>query len=799
MTRPATERKAKGKPGKKPTWSSGAKTLVGSAASTRSRLWYTIGPGTLNEIYYPDVDQANTRSVRFLVTGENGFFSDEAWDVDYKVSSRDGVPCCQVDSTCKRGFYTLTKEIITDPVRDALLMRVRFVPRRGLALKLYLFADPHIADMGEQNNAWVGEYKGRQSLFAQRSGTALAMLSSPAMKRASCGYIGNSDGYTLLSKGKPLTGCNVAPEGNVGLTAEMDYSEEGTFTVALAFGDTPAEAAQQAGAGIFQPFEKTRDLFTREWQHCQGEYADLKDLSNMPLDLYRISTAVLEMHQSKRFPGGFVASLSTPWGFARGDKDIGGYHLLWPRDLVETAMGKLASGDAKTARSTLFYLRCTQEATGGWSQNMWLDGTPHWGAIQMDGVALPILLADQLRREDALDGYDALPMVRDAVRFLLSAGPYTGQGRWEELSGFSPYTMATQVAALLAAAELADLAARHDMAEFLRQTADAWHDAIDEFTYVTGTGLARQCDVDGYYIRMAPPQRVRRAEIGSLFNIMANLPFGQKHQRAAEVTSPDALALVRFGLRAAGDPRILNTIRVIDETLRSDMTTGTGWARSTSDGYGETAKGKPFVKHGIGRCWPLLAGERGHYELAAGNRDAALELLRTMARQGSECGMLPEQVWNAPDLPEHQLFNGHPTGSGMPLVWAHAEYIKLLRSLHSNAVWDLPPQTVQRYQVEKQTADFQIWTPTQRRGWLAGDKALRIDLPAAATIAWQAGPASGSLQTQDSGLGLHYAMLPITEMGSAAKLRFHLQPQDEKAGDLLSQTFFVRRTLRSGG
>ncbi|MEO6982614.1 MAG: glycoside hydrolase family 15 protein, partial [Edaphobacter sp.] len=486
-TRPKTLKRAKGKPGAKPRWTSGAKTIVGTAASSRSRIWYTIGNGTLNEIYFPDVDQANTRSVRFLIIDGSGFFSDEEWDADHRVEwLAPGVPACRIESHCKQGRYTLTKEIITDPVRDTLMMRVHFRPSPSNSdLSLYLFVDAHIGDQGADNNGWVGTYKGDKMLIASRERICLAAATAPPLKQASCGYVGKSDGYTALSHHEPLPESNIALKGNIAMTGEIDYANDGgVFVVSLACGAHPAEAAQQARAGVLQSFDKTRALFEQGWNELQSKYGDIADLSGQHLDMYRVSTAVLETHQSKRFPGGFVASLSLPWGFARSDGDVGGYHVLWPRDMVETAMGKLASGDAPSARSALFYLNCTQDKHGGWSQNMWLDGITHWGAVQMDGIALPILLADKLRREDAMDGYDAYPMVRRAAGFLLKHGPSTQQDRWETMPGYSPYTMATEVAALLAAADFEDDSGETEKAEFLRRTADAWNDAIDEFTYV---------------------------------------------------------------------------------------------------------------------------------------------------------------------------------------------------------------------------------------------------------------------------------------------------------------------------
>ena len=448
-------------------------------------------------------------------------------------------------------------------------------------------------------------------------------------------------------------------------------------------------------------------------------------------------------------------------------------------------MGKLASGDARAARSTLFYLGCTQNEDGGWSQNMWLDGTPNLGAIQMDGIALPILLADKLRRDDALDGYDPKPMVHAACVFVLQNGPVTQQDRWETTPGYSPYTMAVQVAALLAGADCADLRQAPDEAQFLRETADAWNDSIDELTYVQGTPLAKMHGVTGYYMRMTPPERIETREVGNLKILMPNHPFGRKHQKAMEIVSPDALALVRFGLRAADDPRMLDTVKVIDATLRRETRTGPTWKRATRDGYGEKPDGSPFKKSGEGRGWPLLSGERGHYEIAAGHHEQALEMLKTMARQTSECGMLPEQVWDADDIPSHELFNGRPSGSGMPLVWAHAEYIKLLRSLHTHEIWDAVPQAIARYVESRHPASFQIWRPEQRRAFVIAGKDLRIDLPGPAKITWQQRRQKRVTPTRNSGLGLHTVTLPTSGLGVGKAVRVWIdpvRPADEAKG-----------------
>lgn len=790
ITQPKKRRKAKGGPGDTPRWTSGAKTLVGTATSARSRIWFTVNNGALAEVYHPDVDQANTRSIRFLITGPEQFFSDEVWDADHRVEwLASGAPGCRIQTQCKQGCYTISKEIVTDPLRDILLLRVKFTPSQGRDLRLYLAVDPHIGDKGAENHAWAGAYKGVPMLFACREQISVAVACDPAPKQLSVGYIGTTDAYTLLSQHKPLPSTNVAEPGNVALAAEIDLqpAEDGTstFTVALACGNEPAEAGQQARAGLRQNFGRTLDLFVQGWNEKQADYLDVQDLSGGALDMYRVSTAMLETHQSKRFPGGFVASLSLPWGFERTDKDVGGYHVVWPRDLAEIAMGKLASGDARSARSTLFYLACTQDADGGWSQNMWLDGTQNLGAIQMDGIALPVLLADKLRRENALDGYDPKPMVHEATVFVLRHGPVTQQDRWETTPGYSPYTMAVQVAALLAGADCADERGAPEEAQFLRETADAWNDSIDELTYVQGTALARQHGVQGYYMRMTPPERMESRKVGKLKILMPNHPFGRKHQVATDIVSPDALALVRFGLRAADDPRVLDTVKIIDATLRRETSTGPTWTRATRDGYGEKPDGSAFKKSGQGRGWPLLSGERGHYEIAAGHREQALELLKTMARQTSECGMLPEQVWDAADIPSRELYNGRPTGSGMPLAWAHAEYIKLLRSLHANEIWDSVPQTIARYVKSRHPASFQIWRPEQRRAYLTAGKDLRIDLPGPAKIIWRQGGRKHHAPTRNSCLGLHTLTLPLSKLEAGKAVRIWIEPAEPAEGSKL--------------
>jgi glucoamylase len=251
--------------------------------------------------------------------------------------------------------------------------------------------------------------------------------------------------------------------------------------------------------------------------------------------------------------------------------------------------------------------------------------------------------------------------------------------------------------------------------------------------------------------------------------------LAQESEIPAEgLVSPDALALVRFGLRAPDDPRILDTITVIDRLLKVDLPAGPGWRRYNSDGYGEHNDGRPFDGTGEGRVWPLLIGERAHYELAIGNEAEARRLQATMEACASEGGMIPEQVWDADDIPERELFRGRPSGSAMPLVWAHAEYIKLVRSLAGGVVFDMPPYPVQRYLRNRQRARLRDWRPNWRRATLPAGQALRVELAAPAVVLWSADDwqTQHEVATEDTGLGLHAAELATQSLPRGARVSF---------------------------
>jgi glucoamylase len=770
---------APGWPGVPARWTSSAKNGIGTAVSRDSRVWFTLSHGILNEIYYPRVDCACTRDLGFVVTDGQSYFSEEKRHTCSDTSQvAPGIPAYRIHNTATDGRYRIEKEILTDPWRDVVLQRVRFVPLQGTLadFRLYALLAPHLVNAGAGNTAWVGDYKGSAMLFAEREDHALALAASAPWLARSAGFVGVSDGWQELYANKRLDPTYARAEnGNVAVTGEIDLVAcAGTFVLAVGFGPTAMEAGQHALITLLEDFDETHAEYVRAWREWHARLVD-----GVPPDqrtrLYHISAATLRTHESKRVEGGIIASLSIPWGFSKPDDDLGGYHLVWPRDLVEIAGGFLAIGAHEHVRRVLRYLQVTQEPDGHWSQNMWLDGMPYWDGVQMDETALPILLVDLAAREGVIDtGWrDALwPMVRRAAAYLARNGPGSPQDRWEEQPGYAPFTVAAEIAALLIAADLADAASNTIAARYLRDTADAWNDSIDRWLYVQGTELAHLHDVDGYYVRVAAADRADTAAPGRACVPIRNRPDDETTGAAALIVSVDALAFVRFGLRAADDPRILNTVKVIDATLKVDTPRGPVWRRYQGDVYGEHADGGAYDGTGVGRGWPLLTGERAHYELAAGRPHVAARLAQAMEAIAGESGLLPEQVWDSADIPARELYFGHASGSAMPLVWAHAEYLKLCRSLFDGRLFDQPPQTVERYLVQRTTSDRVVWRFNNQVRTIPANRSLRVETLAPAVVHWSADDwqTVHDTSTRDTTLGVHVADLATRELASGERV-----------------------------
>jgi glucoamylase len=725
--------RASGAPGIEPRWSHSAKDVVGTAYSTASPIWFTASGGVLSEIYYPTIDRPQIRDLQYLVTDGETFFHDVHRDQDTSIEYLGerglGVRIINAD---RAGRYRVVMEVITDPHQPCVLLDTRLEANADLLsrLRLFVLLSPHLNVGGWGNNANLARMAGYEFLTAHKDNTWLALGANVRFVRSSCGYVGRTDGWQDLNQNFKLDWeFASAPDGNVALTAEIDLPEDQHFTLGLAFGNGMHRAVTCLYQALGVPFAQHSARFIEQWSRACTHMYPLERWTGDGGKLCRRSRELLLAHEDKRFPGALIASLSIPWGEVKGDEDLGGYHLVWTRDLVNSATGLLAAGDLATPLRALIYLACSQRPDGGFPQNFWIDGKPYWSGIQLDEVAFPVMLAYRLVRAGTTMGaFDPYPMVLEAARYLISKGPVTPQERWEENSGYSPSTLASNIAALVCAACLAR--GRDDVAtaEFLLEYADFLESHIERWT-VTNKGFLVP-GIKRHYVRINPadPSAVVVADNDPDQGMVSirNRPPGAPYLfPAAEIVDAGFLELARYGIRRPGDPLIEDSLRVVDAALKADFPAGPCWKRYTHDGYGQRDDGGAFVGWGVGRPWPLLTGERGHYELAAG-RDV-VPFLRAMENFAIPTRLLPEQVWDRPDLPEELLLFGGPTGAAMPLMWAHAEYLKLLRSAADGVVFDVIPEVAERYRDGKKARGaIEVWKHNWQIQFITQPCKLRI-------------------------------------------------------------------------
>jgi len=762
-----------GAPGISPRWTSSSKSAIGKSINGTSDLAFTISHGILNEVFYPREDNACIRDMELLVTDGNQFFSEEKRDTHHQIKwIAEGVPAFHILNTCNQKRYCIEKEIITDPIRNTVLQQIIFNPTSDYKFEecnLYVMLAPHINNHGAGNNGWKDDYHGISMLFAQRDNTTLALACSSDFIKCSVGYVGTSDGYTDLKQHHQMEWeYTKADNGNIALSAQIDISKNKKVLLAIGFGSTAKDAANQAWSSILDGFDLAKERYIYEWQKWQRLLKNIKSDRNKIGRNFRSSAAVLKIHDSKKFPGGIIASLSIPWGQSKSDGDVG-YHMVWPRDLVLSSGGFLELETKDDVLRVLNYLMSTQKPDGCWSQNMSLEGDPGFNGIQMDQVALPIILVNtaynkKILSEERMHRY--WPIVRKAIVYLIINGPSTQQDRWEEESGFTPFTLAAEIAALLAGADLAEINNEKEIAKYCRETADYWNSNIERWLYVEDTVVSKEVGVEGYYIRINP-SGLPAKEVKDKYINLKNHKGKDGKILLGNLISVDALALVRFGLRAADDPHILNTLKVIDAKLKVDTPSGPCWHRYNNDGYGEHVDGSPYDGTGIGRAWPLLTGERGHYEIAAGNIKTAIALLKAM-ELFSNNSLLPEQIWDTKDIPEKRLFLGKHSGSAMPLTWAHAEYIKLCSSIKKKKICDLPMFTQDRYIKRKTISLFVVWRFNFQPKDISFKKILRIEIAAAASVRWTTDDwkTTNDTDTKDTKLGMHIADIDFKKKNS---------------------------------
>ena len=735
-------KEAFGKPGIEPRWTHSNKTGAGTAYSASSHLWFTLWEGIVTELYYPTVDRPQLRDLQFLVTDGKTFFHEEKRDLTHAMERiGDHVLGYRCVNSAPDDTYTLTKDIISDPHAPTLLMRVRLSAKDKTFLstiKLFALCAPHLEIGGANNSGYIVQASGQRILMAKKDDKWMALAATVPFSRMSCGYVGQSDGWTDLHQDFIMDWeFESASDGNVALTGELDLSKGHEFTLGLAFGNSEHRAISNLLQSLGVPFEEHLETYKEQWKATTKHMKSLKRASFDKGNLYNSSYALLLAHEDKAFAGALIASLAIPWGEAKSDTDAGGYHLVWTRDMVNSASALLAAGDKATPLRALIFLAVSQHPDGGFAQNFWVNGTAYWNGIQLDETAFPIMLAWRLHCENALADFDPEHLVRKSAEYLIRNGPVTQQERWEEASGYSPSTLASNIAALICASLLLLKRGDKDAAKFVEEYADYLEAHIEAWTTTTTGELLEGTST--YYMRILPEQvgeeHPAEDKETRILHIANHAENEQSDFPARNVVDGGFLELVRYGIRKPDDPIILATVAVIDAVLKVDTPAGPTWHRYNHDGYGQQQDGQPFTSHGMGRVWPLLSGERGHYELAAGRSPESC--IRAMEGLASRTGLLPEQSWDEADRPDIYMWLGKPTGSAMPLMWAHAEYIKLLRSSHDGKVYDAIPEVAARYLAKRgKRKQLAVWKPNRHVRFMRPGETLRVHGDAPFMLHW---------------------------------------------------------------
>lgn len=674
---------APGAPGISSAWTTGAKNGVGTSTTTNSKVWHTLGQGILNEVYYPRLDVPNVQDMQFVVSDGQSFTELERDATTHRIElvTPNALKYRQIN-TDKDGRYRITKTYVTDPQRSVLMIRTRFEVLRGGPLQLYALYNPSLdgSGMGDTGATSGG------ALVAGDDDVSSALVSSTGFTAATSGYSGtSSDGYQDLDSDHTLstTHDRATEPGNLVQTAQVPVETDTTFTLALGFGDSRRAARDAADASLRTGFGAVERAYTTGWNRW------LSSLKTPPTSVtsrdlrtqYNVAAMTLKSQEDKSYRGAFVASSSIPWGGSVNADDCctAGYHLVWARDLYQTATAMIALGDEAAANRALDYLlEVQQNDDGSFPQNTWLDGTPHWQSLQMDEVALPIVLAWQLGRTDA----ETWSRLKKSADFIVANGPATPQERWEEEGGHSPSTIAAQIAGLVTAADIARANGDDAAAERYLRTADEWQSKVSDWTFTT-TGPHG----DGrYYERVDDDGNPNNGH-----QLCLNNGGGCHDERA--IVDAGFLELVRLGVKAPDNPRILASLPEVDEHLRVQTPNGPGFYRYNHDGYGETADGGPYTGAGVGRLWPLLTGERGEYAVAAG-KDAGV-YLETMARMANEGYLIPEQVWDRPSA--HGFTFGEGTGSATPLAWSMSQFVRLAHNIDAGRNLETPSVVAERY------------------------------------------------------------------------------------------------------
>lgn len=682
---------APGAPGTPSDWVTGDKDGFGTARGTASKVWYTLHGGELSEIYYPRIDTPSTRDTQLVVTDGRTFSDRESTSTTHRVRllDRRSLIYQQIDRATS-GDYVITKTYVTDPRRSTVLVHIRFRSLTGRPYQVYLMHDPALTMTGNDDTGRTQD----GALVATDGTTSDAVAISGGFRKTSSGYFGTSDGWTDLSTDHRMDWTYTADQpGNVvqlGRTRLTGIGSHRQATLAIGFGTTINEALAAAHSSLATGFRKARQRYIHGWHRYLGSLNPVPRSARPYSTEYHVSQMVLAASEDKTYRGGFVAAPGRPWAWANVLQSLAVYHAVWSRDLYQIATALIAMGDRAAANRALTYLFTVQQRPdGSYPQNSRLSGEPVFGGLQMDEVSFPTLLAWQLHRIHDT----AWRHISAAEDYVVAHGPSTPGDRWENASGYSPATIAAEISGLVVGARIARLHGDDARAHTYLTTADSWRNQLGHWTVTTNGPLSSK----PYFLRITPdgdanaPTKIQLSDGGPLID-----------QR--KVLDPSFLELVRLGVLRPRDPRILNTIALVDHYLGYRTANGPFWHRASYDGYGEKSDGSQWeptptgsrLTHGRG--WPLLTGERGEYALAAGR--SAQFALATMGRSADNTSwLLPEQVWDhrPPAGTSPRFQPGEPTFSATPLAWTHAQFIRLAWSIDAGAPVETPQPVACRY------------------------------------------------------------------------------------------------------
>ena len=690
----ATASGAPGAPGANASWDESQVTGFADSLGASSKVWYMLANGALQNVYYPQTDNPDTYGLQFYVTDGSGFTDSEITGTSHAIALADPTSLTWTQTnTATSGKYTITKTYVADPARSVIQVNTTFTNHSSSPLSLYADYLPQLNNQGNGNTGGTDTASG--DLTASNGPVASALAASVPFTTASTGYVGTaSSGSAQLTSGRAIGTAysGVASPGHIEQTAQIPVAASGstTFTLALAFGATTSAAVSDASASLADGFAATESAFQSGW-HSWWAALDSppESVGSSPglLTQYEVALMETKADEDKTYTGAFVASPSTPWG-ASVSADGGGqhgYHLVWTRDEYQMASALLAAGDRQDASDALTYIFGYEMSVSGQvKQNTWLNGNQMWGGNQQDEQADPIILAYQLGRTGAAD-FARIKLLAD---FIASNGPTTGQERWEETGGYSPATIAAEIAGLVCASQAATANGDSADATSWLATAKSWASKVVGWTYTTNGSYGS----GSYFLRITPDgQPDSGATIG-----LAN---GGGNHDDRTVVDQSFLDLVRLGVMAPKSAEVTNTLAVDDAQIAVKTPAGTVDHRYDFDGYGENASGADYTGAGVGQPWPVLTGERGEYEVAAGQLTDARTALQTMADSASD-DQLSEQVWGGANGTDGFTF-GKPDDSATPLMWAMAQYVRLAVDISAGQDVDTPAAVTQCVQRER--------------------------------------------------------------------------------------------------